>query len=61
MDINDLRAFFTVASLFCFVAIIVWAYSGRRRQEFEEAANLPFSDPEEQAQERKAQVLANWK
>ncbi len=44
MDINDLRVFFTIVSLACFVGIARWAYSRRNRARFEEDAMLPFSD-----------------
>ena len=44
MDINDLRSVITVVTLIMFVGIVFWAYSGRRRQAFDEAANLPFND-----------------
>lgn len=27
-----------------FLGIVVWAYSGRRRRDFEEAARLPLED-----------------
>lgn len=60
MDINELRVFFTLASFFCFLSITAWAYSDKRRPAFAEAANLPFTDPEELAQKRRAQLLANW-
>lgn len=57
MDINELRSFFTVSGLLCFLAIVAWAYSGKRRAAFDEAANLPFTDPEELDQKRKALLL----
>jgi cytochrome c oxidase cbb3-type subunit 4 len=57
MDINELRSFFTVSGLLCFLAIVAWAYSGKRRAEFTEAANLPFTDPEELDLQRKALLL----
>jgi cytochrome c oxidase cbb3-type subunit 4 len=38
MDINDIRAAITVASFLAFVGIVVWAYSGRRKQRFDRAA-----------------------
>lgn len=60
MDITELRIFFTLASFLTFLAIVAWAYSDRRRPAFEEAANLPFTDPEELALQRKAQLLAHW-
>jgi cytochrome c oxidase cbb3-type subunit 4 len=44
VDINDLRSILTVVTLIMFVGIVAWAYSGRRRQAFDEAANLPFND-----------------
>jgi cytochrome c oxidase cbb3-type subunit 4 len=57
MDINDLRSLLTVAGLVCFLAIAAWAYSGRRRKDFDEAANLPFTDPQELEEQRKEQLL----
>jgi len=38
MDINDLRAVMTVASFLVFIGIVVWAYSGGRKQRFDRAA-----------------------
>jgi len=46
MDINDLRSLLTVLSFATFVAIVWWAYSGKRKQAFEDAALLPFADDE---------------
>ena len=46
MDINDLRSLFTVVMFALFIAIVWWAYSGKRKQAFEEAALLPFTDDE---------------
>lgn len=46
MDINDLRSLFTVVMFAMFLAIVWWAYSGKRKQAFEEAALLPFTDDE---------------
>ena len=46
MDINDLRSLITVLSFATFLGIVFWAYSGRRKQSFEEAMMLPFSDDE---------------
>ena len=44
MDINDLRAIFTVLTFLCFVGIVAWAFSGRRKQAFGEAERLPLDD-----------------
>ena len=42
MDINTLRSLVTVAGLITFVGIVVWAWSRRNVDDFNEAANLPF-------------------
>ena len=44
MEINDIRAWHTVILLIAFIGIIFWAYSKRRKRDFDEAANLPFAD-----------------
>ena len=57
MDINELRSLLTVAGLLCFLSIVSWAWSGKRAGDFAEAANLPFTDPEELDRQRKALLL----
>jgi cytochrome c oxidase cbb3-type subunit 4 len=42
MDVNDLRAATTVISFTVFIGIIVWAYSKRNKEDFEEASKLPL-------------------
>jgi cytochrome c oxidase cbb3-type subunit 4 len=42
MDINTIRIATTVISFAFFVAIVLWAYSKRRADDFKAAANLPF-------------------
>ncbi len=44
MDINDMRSAFTVLSLLSFVGIVVWAWSKRNKERFDEAAHLPLQD-----------------
>ena len=44
MDINLLRSIVTVVSLVTFLGIVVWAWSNRHRDRFDEAANLPFDE-----------------
>ena len=44
MELNDIRAWHTVVLLISFVGIVIWAYSKRRKRDFDEAANLPFAD-----------------
>jgi cytochrome c oxidase cbb3-type subunit 4 len=37
----------TVTAFVAFIGIVVWAFSSRRRQAFEEAANAPFALPDD--------------
>lgn len=46
MDINDLRGLSTVFLMITFISLCIWAYSGKRKEAFDEAANLPFADEE---------------
>lgn len=46
MDVNMLHSVVTALSLFCFVAIMLWAFSKSARKGFDEAAQLPFSEDE---------------
>jgi cytochrome c oxidase cbb3-type subunit 4 len=48
MDINDLRSITTVAGLLCFLGIVAWAYGKSSKKGFEEAANLPFAEHDDQ-------------
>ncbi|MES2052370.1 MULTISPECIES: cbb3-type cytochrome oxidase subunit 3 [Polaromonas] len=42
MDINVLRSLVTVAAFVVFIGILVWAYLPSRKEQFEDAAQLPF-------------------
>ena len=44
MDIGTLRGIGTLLVLVAFVSVTLWAYSGRNKARFDEAANLPFAD-----------------
>jgi cytochrome c oxidase cbb3-type subunit 4 len=44
MDIGTLRGLGTLLVLLSFIGLIAWAWSGRRRADFDEAAQLPFAD-----------------
>ena len=48
MDINDLRSLTTVLGLLCFLGIVAWAYGKSSKQGFDEAANLPFAENDDQ-------------
>jgi cytochrome c oxidase cbb3-type subunit 4 len=55
MDVIFLRSLITLLCFGAFIGIVWWAYSGRQRQRFEEAANLPFADDDMQQQSVNAQ------
>ena len=42
MDITTLRIIATVASFVTFLGICWWAYAGRNRASFDQAALIPF-------------------
>lgn len=44
MDINDFRSAITVICFATFLGIVAWAWSKRKKRDFDEAANLPFED-----------------
>ena len=44
MDAGLLHGIWTAALLAVFVAIVVWAWSGRRKRDFDEAARLPLEE-----------------
>jgi cytochrome c oxidase cbb3-type subunit 4 len=44
---STLSSIFTVVSFVLFIGIVWWAWSGRRRVAFAEAANAPFALPDE--------------
>ena len=44
MDTGLLHGLWTAAMIAVFVAIVAWAWSGRRKRDFEEAARLPLEE-----------------
>ena len=44
MDINDLRGLLTAVLLFSFVGLCIWAWSSRRKADFEATAALPLEE-----------------
>ncbi|MGB8713821.1 MAG: cbb3-type cytochrome c oxidase subunit 3 [Onishia taeanensis] len=49
MDMGTFRGITTLLILIAFLGIVAWAYSKRRRKDFDEAANLPFADEQDDA------------
>lgn len=46
MDMNTFRGIFTLVLMAVFISLIIWAYSSKRKKDFDEAAGLPFADEE---------------
>jgi cytochrome c oxidase cbb3-type subunit 4 len=44
MDAGEWRGVFTVVMLVMFLGIFVWAWSSRRKTDFDEAAQLPLDE-----------------
>ena len=42
MDLNTLRTLVEVLCFVAFLGIVAWAYSARRRKDFDQAASIPF-------------------
>jgi cytochrome c oxidase cbb3-type subunit 4 len=42
-----LSSIVTVVSFVTFIGIVAWAYSGKRKRAFDEAANAPFALPDD--------------
>lgn len=44
MDINTVRGISTIIVMIVFLGICLWAYSGSKKKDFDDAADLPFQD-----------------
>ena len=49
MDAGLMHGLWTAFLLAVFVAIVVWAWSGRRKRDFEEASRLPLEEDADDA------------
>ncbi|ENK2327420.1 cbb3-type cytochrome oxidase subunit 3 [Vibrio vulnificus] len=46
MDFGTIHSIYTVVLFVSFIGIVAWAYSKKRKESFDEAANLVFADEE---------------
>jgi cytochrome c oxidase cbb3-type subunit 4 len=46
MDYSLVQSIWTLVVLVLFVGIVLWAWSGKRKKDFDEAANIPFTEDE---------------
>jgi len=44
VDLSTLRGLSTLLLMLIFIGIVVWAWSGKRKKDFDEAARLPLDD-----------------
>lgn len=52
MDLNDIRSWYTVVLFIVFIGIWIWAWSSKRKADFNEAANLPLNEPDYPQEEK---------
>ena len=48
MNQGVVGSIFTVVVFISFIGIVLWAFSDRNKKRFDEAANLPFADDDNQ-------------
>ena len=44
MDYVNILSIWTIVVMVLFIGIVLWAWSGKRKQSFDEAANIPFDE-----------------
>ncbi len=49
MDVSVFHGLWTGALLVIFIGIVAWAWSGKRKRDFDEAAHIPLDDAELEA------------
>ena len=49
MSYGDFQGVITLVLMAIFIGIVIWAYSSKRKKQFDEAANLVFADEESDA------------
>ena len=55
MDINTIRGLSSILVFVAFAGVCWWAFSPKRKKRFEEAANLPFADEQDNKAETSEQ------
>jgi cytochrome c oxidase cbb3-type subunit 4 len=49
MSIGIIHSVWTLLLLVIFLAIVIWAWSGRRKRSFDEAARMPLEEENDQS------------
>jgi cytochrome c oxidase cbb3-type subunit IV len=55
MNFGFLHGLLTLLLMVLFLGIVWWAFSSRQKKRFEEAANLPFADEDDQPAPKRSQ------
>ena len=55
MDLTSAKAWMTVVMLVVFVGIVIWAYSSKRKKQFDEAARSVLEEDAPEGNERRGQ------
>ena len=50
MGMEDLRGLATVLCMAAFLAVVYWAYGPSRKEQFDEAADIPFAEDEDEVE-----------
>ncbi len=53
MEYSTIHSIFTVILFVAFIGFVVWAYSKKRKTDFDQAANLVFDDEQKAPQKNK--------
>ena len=61
MNFTLIQSLWSIVILVTFIGIVLWAYSGKRKSEFDEAARLPFDDDEALDHHLLAEHLEAWR
>jgi len=59
MDSVTIHSIWTVLLFITFIGIVIWAWSGKRKKSFDEAAHLPLEDDDVAAKPSKSGELNN--
>ena len=55
MDLTSAKAWMTVVMLVVFIGIVIWAYSSKRKKQFDEAARSVLDDDAPSGSEKRGQ------
>ena len=53
MEYSTIHSIFTVILFVAFIAYVIWAFSKKRKADFDQAANLVFDDEQKAPQKNK--------